>query len=170
MFPRFGALRSSREREAFPKLFARFAPSLRHPTLRIRNYDSRRDEQERISDLVANAVSSLPHLDSLAIGGTGIEFDLRQRFASTNIKYLTRLPTCIIGNDTFEDFVDDLEPTPQNLLLLMHSTDFLQLKRFTLCLHEGEVPSATMVELGEARGIAVEFKKVADGWTEHFSG
>lgn len=121
-----------------------------------------------VTDLVVEAVSSLPHLASLAIGGTGIPVDLHVRFASTNIKHLTRLPSCSMNIHDFGE--PDLGLTPQDLWYSWTPEDrFLKLRRFTVYLDKRDIPSADLIEQGEARGVAVDFKKLSEGWMNHFS-
>lgn len=157
------------------RLFQRLRPSLRRLTLRIRStHDTIRyhpqSAVESLCNTFATALLGLPHLHTLAIGGTGIDTSLmRQLAASSTIEDLTLLPTGIGFAD--DGRFNDCRGIQELVAPVLKDGGYPRLRRLEVHLTDrahgsGSSPLGKMFRAAEARGVEVHYTVEDRGWHE----
>ncbi|ORY92914.1 hypothetical protein BCR35DRAFT_298523 [Leucosporidium creatinivorum] len=150
------------ERRAFTNLFRRLRPSLRKLVLRIRSMEPSSFSDDNHTKMLIHAVTSLPHLHTLALGGTGLADNLFTRLGASTVDDLTLLPTSKEGADGPQH----RPSVPQYSLAqcLRHPTAFPCLKRLEVQFSSGErdydQPGSQLWDVCNKRGIRMDVKVV----------
>lgn len=108
---------------------------------------------------------ALPHLRTLALGGTAVGQDLPRRFADSAIQDFTVLPCC---NGLIHRGVDELTSHTDLFRGGGATARFSALKYLTVWIDEGQIPSSDLVEEGEEQGVEVRFKTAPPNWRQYY--
>lgn len=155
------------ELEAIPKLFAAWAPSVRHLVLRIRN----RDQVNAATTIktVVQEVMTLEHLTSLAIGGTGFNFEhLGPLLPDCPTQDITILPIAPLLSRSISRLNPPADPQPLLRAQLEQLGSFPRLRRLEIKLPAQHPRSTALEEACAARDIDLRVEIVSGTeWTKH---